>query len=73
LGFAHASSTPEFFEVVEFGIPVNDGTVVVMRAIVIDDLVDPLEDKYRHNLQELIKLFSSVFFLSFGMSHLAYG
>ena len=35
-GFTHASSTPELFEVFEFGIPVNDGTVVVTRAIVTD-------------------------------------
>ncbi len=44
-GFSQASSAPEFFEVVKLGIPVIDGTVVVMRAIVIDYLIDPLEDK----------------------------
>ena len=52
-GFAQASSAPELFEVVELGIPVINGTVVVMRAIVIDYLIDPLEDKYRRKLQEL--------------------
>jgi hypothetical protein len=51
--FAHASSGPEFLEVVECGIQVNDGTAVFMWAIVIDYLVDPLEENYRHNLQEL--------------------
>ena len=35
-GFAQASSAPELFEVVEFGILVINGTVVVMRTIVID-------------------------------------
>ncbi|XP_057374753.1 uncharacterized protein LOC130695607 [Daphnia carinata] len=52
-GFANASSAPEFFDVVEFGIEVKDKTLVALRAIVIDYLVDPLDNKYRQNLKRL--------------------
>jgi hypothetical protein len=52
-GFANSKSTPEFYEVVEFTVQANDGIEIAIRAIVIDYLIDPLEDKYRERLLEL--------------------
>lgn len=37
----------------EIGTEAKDGTIVAVRAIVIDYLVSPLDDKYRQIMQEL--------------------
>jgi len=55
-GFANSSLTPEFYEVVELSVLANDGTEIVIRAIVIDFLIDQLDDKYRDKLLELAHL-----------------
>ena len=55
-GFDNSKSTPEFYEVVELNVQANDGTEIAIRAIVIDFLIDPLEDKYREKLLELTHL-----------------
>lgn len=52
-GFGNSFATPRYYEVVEFCIVVTDGTSVRIRAIVIDYLVSPLDDKYRKELYSL--------------------
>ena len=52
-GLANSKSKPEFYEVTEFTVQANDGIEIAIRAIVIDYLIDPLEDKYRERLLEL--------------------
>jgi hypothetical protein len=55
-GFANAPTAPKYYDLVELVIVTIENQPIIVRAIVIDFLVNPLEDGYRKNLQDLAHL-----------------
>jgi hypothetical protein len=55
-GFANPPTAPKYYDMVELVVVTIDNQPIVVRATVINFLVNPLEDGYRKNLQDLAHL-----------------